>query len=90
LLSKLYRDRKNELIDTEIFKSFLMAETGTDLTDIFDRYVYGKSGGDSIALALDTQTSPDSLETVLKKAWGTTELLPSPRPFTQTELQALL
>jgi hypothetical protein len=80
LLSRLYRERRRQLITTPLFQSFLEEQTETPLGSVFDRYVYGKSVGGEVP--------PGSESTA-----GLTEAVlapPPPRAYTSAQLRALL
>ena len=46
ILAALFQQRRRQLITTQLFQDFLEQQTGSSLTAIFDRYVYGKDEGE--------------------------------------------
>lgn len=57
ILKEMYEKWKGQTITTEMFKDFLEKRNHIDLTQIFDRYVYGKRSPD------DEETTNDEIST---------------------------
>lgn len=85
ILARLFTEKRRQLITTPFFQTFIEQQTGVQLTDIFNRYVYGKDSGQGESSGADMLT-PD----LFREAGIEVSPTPAPRGFTQAELRSLL
>ena len=86
VLSALYKQKKLQQITTEFLKSFLENQSGQDLGQMFDRFVYGREQPQ--LLTFEARAERRSAADSTMRAYETSAP-PMPRGFTREELNAL-
>ena len=93
VLKSLFLQSRRDVIDTRFFQTFLEQQTGLDLAQIFERYVYRQSGEDSFVAVHDeivSEHEPVFAIADLARVWNIPEPVMPPRPYTSAELRNLV
>jgi hypothetical protein len=88
ILRALYGQKHRQQITTEFFKQFLEAQSGLDLTAMFDRFVYNKAGPEFVALEELAMGQSMTIDAVRELEASAPHALPH-RPYTPEELDSL-
>jgi hypothetical protein len=86
VLSALYNQKKLQQITTEFFKSFLESQSGHNLGQMFDRFVYGRAAPEFLTFAARAERRSKT-QAIIQTYEASAP--PMPRGFTREELNAL-
>jgi hypothetical protein len=88
VLRALYAEKQRAQITTEFFKQFLEAQSGLNLTAMFDRFVYNKAGPELESLEALAEGRNMTMEAIRELEAKTPHIAPH-RPYTWEELDSL-
>jgi len=88
LLRALYAQKQHKQITTEFFKQFLETQSGLDLTAMFDRFVYNKSGPEFVPFDVLAEGRSMTIDAVRELQSAVPHVVRH-RPFTRQELNSL-
>jgi hypothetical protein len=88
ILRTLYGQKQRQQITTEFFKQFLEAQSGLDLTAMFDRFVYNKAGPEFVPLEELAMGQSMTIDAIRELEASAPHALPH-QPFTREELESL-
>ena len=88
ILRALYAQKQRQQITTEFFKHFLEAQSGLDLTVMFDRFVYNRPGPEVASFEALTKGRDLTIDAIRELESKTPHVVPH-QTFTREELNSL-